>query len=817
MIQIEAVQIRELRGVRDLEVVPDRKNFVVTGPNGSGKSGVVDAIQFALTGEISRLSGKGTGGLSVSRHGPHVDRRDDPAAAEVELRVFVPELGKTAVITRAVKTAKTFNLEPDDPKIREVIEEVALHPELTLSRREIIRYILVEAGQRSKEIQALLKLEEVGETRGILKTMSNKLSIEFKNAQGAAKNAGDALRRHLDIQNLSSEDILASVNPHRRTLGLPDFSALSTETNVAEGVLSGSNTQTFDRGSALRDVEALSKAVVALPDLEGEALEGLVRDLETLESDRELRDAITHRSFVEKGLELVDGPACPLCNLGWPDEETLKAHLREKMEKADQGEALQERLLKNASAIAGQARRVAGLIEAIENVASSEGPDGLQQELSSWAKYLKGFASQLGPVEEIQKERSRIVEGWHEQPPSLIESLGFLKSAIQGKPDQSATVAAQTFLSLAQDRLVAYRSARRDEARASKAVESGKAVYRSYCDCADKYLASLYEAVEDSFASYYREINAEDEGAFKAKLEPAEGGLDLEVAFYDKGMFPPGAYHSEGHQDGMGVCLYLALMRRLLGDRFRFVVLDDVVMSVDHGHRKKFCRLLKAKFPETQFIITTHDRVWAKQMQSEGLVGSKGGVAFHSWSVQTGPVVEQPADVWEQLDTDLSTGAIDVAAGRLRRHMEYVSGELADRLGARPPYRGDHSYDLGDLLPAVIGRHGDLLKRAAKAANSWTDEATQARVEDLKKARAEALAAYGGESWVVNKAVHWNEWAGFTPDEFREVSEAFKVLLAQLRCSKAECESWLYVTPRKGDEEALRCSCTATNINLKPK
>ena len=98
----------ELRGIRELQLTPQRKSFVISGPNGSGKSGVVDAIQFGLTGEISRLSGKSTGGLSVQKHGPHVDRRDDPAAAEVSLTLYFPDLDKTAVLTRNVKAAKTI-------------------------------------------------------------------------------------------------------------------------------------------------------------------------------------------------------------------------------------------------------------------------------------------------------------------------------------------------------------------------------------------------------------------------------------------------------------------------------------------------------------------------------------------------------------------------------------------------------------------------------------------------------------------------------------------------------------------------------------
>lgn len=183
MIQMESVDIRELRGIRALDISPGRKSFVISGPNGSGKSGVVDAIQFGLTGDISRLSGKGTVGLTVQRHGPHVDKRDDPEAAEVSLKLFVPEAGKTVVLKRNVKTAKSFTLTPEDPKVRAILQEVAQHPELTLSRREIIKYILVESGERSKEIQALLKLDDVGAIRGVLQTAKNKLSSAHSGAQ----------------------------------------------------------------------------------------------------------------------------------------------------------------------------------------------------------------------------------------------------------------------------------------------------------------------------------------------------------------------------------------------------------------------------------------------------------------------------------------------------------------------------------------------------------------------------------------------------------------------------------------------------------
>jgi DNA repair exonuclease SbcCD ATPase subunit len=73
MIRIESITIEEFRGVRKLTLDFKGKNFSICGPNGTGKRGVVDALEFVLTGNISRLSGEGRGEISLRQQAPDVD------------------------------------------------------------------------------------------------------------------------------------------------------------------------------------------------------------------------------------------------------------------------------------------------------------------------------------------------------------------------------------------------------------------------------------------------------------------------------------------------------------------------------------------------------------------------------------------------------------------------------------------------------------------------------------------------------------------------------------------------------------------------
>lgn len=336
-----------------------------------------------------------------------------------------------------------------------------------------------------------------------------------------------------------------------------------------------------------------------------------------------------------------------------------------------------------------------------------------------------------------------------------------------------------------------------------------------YTSTIEETLGGLYAQVESKLSEYYCFINQDDEAKFSAKLEHKESALNLEVDFHNRGLFPPSAYHSEGHQDGMGLCLYLALMQQMLRDEFTFVVLDDVVMSVDTQHRREFCNLLKTKFPDTQFILTTHDQAWHKQMKSHGLISSKSSVSFRNWTVEHGPLVAASLEVWQQIDNALEDGDVPAAAAKLRRHLEYVAHELAESLRAPVPFRGDGNYALDSLMSPVLSRYPKYLKEAKSAAQSWNNDELKASIGNLLETFQAKQKVVKAEQWATNSAVHYNSWANFSKEEFQSVVKAWHELLSSLHCEK--CETWLYVSPSMGKVEALRCRCAETNLNLKKK
>ena len=211
------LKVENVRGLRHLQLKMDGKNVVISGPNGAGKSCVVDAIDFLFTGNITRLTGAGTRGITLLRHGPHIDQQPD--AARVTATVRLDGLASPVKIERCMD-------EPDrlicPEEAREPLNEVTAlmgRGGVILTRRDILRYVTAEARKRAEEIELLLNLEDIDSVRSALQRAKTELSREETTSDQAIKTAQAEVNVTLSLDRFSDQGLLQTVNELRETLG----------------------------------------------------------------------------------------------------------------------------------------------------------------------------------------------------------------------------------------------------------------------------------------------------------------------------------------------------------------------------------------------------------------------------------------------------------------------------------------------------------------------------------------------------------------------------------------------------------------------
>lgn len=821
MIQIEKIEIVEFRGIRNLTLDLKKRSFGITGPNGTGKSGIVDAIEFALTGNITRLAGAGTAELSVKLHAPHVDSSTKPESSLVRVTAFAPSIDKSFTIERSVKGAGTPKLEPSDAKTKSVLAQLEIHPEFALSRREIIKYILTPPGNRSKDVQALLRLEQVEKVRTSLQRVGNDTRKEHEQAHGEEARALQEFFQHLGKPNAKNADLIAAVNERRALLKLPEITDLTAPHALKDGVTTdeseGAGKPKISKAGALFEIAAYEEHATGTADAAlVKSRDNATAALGKLIGDPELLRSVRQKMMVEQGLALLEEDACPLCDNVW-DMQELATHLQSKIDKAASASGFLSDLTKAAEPLIGNFAVLASTARRIAQLCDITDP---KIDAAPLAAYVDTISLYRANIEKVCNDTAAIPEAVIAlaavgAPVSAEASAvcAALKAHVEGLPDLSKEEAAREFLIVAQEKYDRCRVAKTRKLDAEESAKVAASVFEQYGKVSVAVLEGIYDTVQRDFTEFYSFINRDDEAIFQGKLTPSVGKLAFDVDFYGRGKFPPGAYHSEGHQDGMGLCLYLALMKHTLRDQFILAVLDDVLMSVDAGHRREVCTLLKKHFPKTQFILTTHDPVWLKFMKTENLI--QGSMNFGGWTVDTGPQVWSEGDVWKKIDDDLTKGDIPSASATLRRYLEYVSTVLADNLRAHVEYHGNGQYDLGDLWPGVLTAWKARLQDAKESAKSWGKSI--ASVEALQADAKAKIAATKSEEWLINKAVHYNQWATFQKGEFEAVVSAFRELLNSMQCTNPTCLEFLCVSPFKGEREVLRCGCGDRTLNLKKK
>jgi len=250
--------------------------------------------------------------------------------------------------------------------------------------------------------------------------------------------------------------------------------------------------------------------------------------------------------------------------------------------------------------------------------------------------------------------------------------------------------------------------------------------------------------------------------------------LQLKIVLTNKRVCAPQQILSEANLDLLALLFFIAFIQESSErGQSKFLILDDVLQSIDATIRVNFISFLLRNFSDWQFLITAHDRLWHRQLiELMNLYGhSFSTVSITNWSFANGPTVKvYNSDLDHNLDTSIDSGDLVNICSQSSLVLEEICDTLSVNFNTTIQRKKDDKYTIGDLWPGL---------------------AKQLKKSEIKKKIEDV------ETWLHLRNIigaHFNEWAlSLSLDEAKHFGKSVKELLVSVKCDK--CKSWLTTNP----------------------
>jgi hypothetical protein len=449
-------------------------------------------------------------------------------------------------------------------------------------------------------------------------------------------------------------------------------------------------------------------------------------------------------------------------------------------------------------------------VETLIKVFDDEDPEAYDQPIERWKTELNTAESDLsdyrkqleaGDVLEIPYSSFSDIELADKLlPGDLEETVEDMRDQWAREQKESEGMSSYRVLAVAQDRFSRYSEIKSDVETAQSVLSTLETVNSEFRTARQRHYDRNLEEIQERFEEIYSELHTDEEvEKFSAKLESTDQGVKFRTSFRDEDTHRPNLVYSEGHQDSMGLALFLAMCEVVGGDAIEFLLLDDVVTSIDAAHRSAIANLLGNEIGEDfQLLMTTHDKVWARRLRTTKYI--QNTVHFADCTFNAGVHhSEDIANPWGMIDHYLEGNDITAAAAWGRKTAEWFCSKGCERFDAELPYGDRESLGLQDYFDGVVDELEDLLDRGnVDGETKFGEPEFQNKreiVDDLRRLKDEHI-------WGLNENIHYNEEfdASYSPDDLREDIEVFKELYRLLHCP--DCNTW-----RKDGREGIYCRC----------
>lgn len=799
MIKLKALTISGFRGIRAPLTIPlyrDGKplSAIIFGRNGTGKSSITDAWEYLWTGRVEHLAKEGAGEQAYPNRGSGKNETyvsavfDDALVGELTIRFDVDRITK-----------------PQRIGAFDQLPVVIPHP-CHIRFSDLTQFVYLSKTQRYDLLAQFMGFTAQVEFQKSLRRVQRQFSEARDKHLLGVRALEKSFQERAKLPYSSVRDLCGAAKPLLIRHGLTDAETLSDlGERVAKMKESVASDPSAARALAVKEAMASIRSVVPTTSL-SDALVNFNNCAVPFSERAEELKALALLSLYKSAQHAISAvgatDACPLCGQQYPGD--LSEHIASELT-----------LLEALRASYDETAKALGVVRSTA-AASGVDTDLLGQSVSKLSDSSLGTS--LANLQRIIDEWNRVAAAVLASVPEKAEFLDDATLETARKANADVVRLRQLITDsrkLTHDALSAEAVLLATDATRMALVEDFQILsaavelfpkYTEACRIDESFLhgaAQLEREIVSFSEKSLADVEARfatissDVGLFFGILEQSTPGLSapslkilydqeravvLEVVFHGAAIAPAYKYLSESQLNSFGLAVFLASVRRF-NPNFGFVLLDDVVNSLDAYKRPFLIDILKQHFLGWQVIVLTHDTVWRDRLikQLPGWLR----IHFRRHDVGVGPIQEKPIfgidEVTEHLLADRPRTAGQVLGPLIEADLQ----EISEAIEAQIKYRRYNDHTLEPLLIAV-----------------------RTRLESkLGKSHAASLAARSLEedTGFRNLCAHAKDQdADVSAAEVERARDKWQDLLANVTCVNPKCGGVVrWVDPD------FRCACGA--------
>ena len=674
--KIDKISVKSFRGISYETSLKLKEITILCGENGTGKSSFVNAFEYAFSKKIDHLSRK-----TIDKEKSTVHRGNDK---------------KDMAINVSFKNNKSLTLKPTkDDELKEILShEYIKNASFILNRRNLLKFIDGTQTKRYEAIMNLCGFKKLIKYQSLLsksysdidKELNNKIK-EYDEKIVALSNilvADDSLDYDESINELNillKKNNLQKVN---KTTIISDYllDFQVERTNILKEVLKDFNVY-YDNLNLEKLDESLSQLLKRYEEVVYENFKYANDLIPILENSKDL--------IKDNNLN-----NCPICGSDI-DSEVLVPRINSYV--TDLTEKNQDFNLwkKELYSFIEDLKRLINILDNLDAMVLSINqfinetinPDDLYDDYDKIKEtillYLKNFSfnKEKLQLEELCSDLSDLsVTG------EMIDFDKFLFKNIGEKVDilkdnlydYYELTSDNTELLIIYDALLNLDKLNELNSQINELKQKyniANICLETFKESKEKFINNIIFEIKEDIKHFYEFIHGDDEISAPDIQLTDTNFVDVYLKSFGEDV-DPRSYASEGHLDSLGLCIFLAFNKKF--NQIPFIILDDVISTVDLSHKERIGRLLVEELSDYQLLITTHNSFWATQLKRIANVSNRGSVIYEilSWSLEDGPILSIPMNSEEKIEKYLNPEDYDLhAAGNTaRRYLEYILKEI---------------------------------------------------------------------------------------------------------------------------------------------